>query len=281
MKKTARWTLAAVLSAVTVYGFGSSGRSGSGIEVTYVANEGFLISSGGRKILMDAVFKAETDWCVTPSDATLGRMTGGEAPFDGVSLILITHHHTDHFSAPLTIGVLKANPAARAVLTGQALELLAKEDGFPAVRERVIAPTPRPGAVEKISVKGIDVSVLGMRHSPFREEDGSDRHAGVEHNGYLITMDGMTILHLGDARVAHMSDILDGFRLTDHKIDILFYQCDGQRESIDFIRNQLKPENIVAMHLHPSSFETIAPFLSAYYPEAFFFKELMEKNFFK
>ncbi len=281
MKQTARWILAAVLSAVAVGGPGLRGRSGNELEVTYVANEGFLISSAGRKIMIDAVFKAETDWCVTPSDSTLERMIKGEAPFDGVSLILFTHHHIDHFSAPLTAGVVKANPGARAVLTGQTLDLLAKEGGFPAVRDRVIALSPRPGAVEKISFGGIDVSVLGMRHSPFREEDGSDRHAGVQHNGYLITIGGKTILHLGDARVGRMRDILDGFRLTDQKIDILFYQCDGQKESIDFIRNQIKPGKIVAMHLHPSSYDAIAGFLSVDYPQAFFFKELMEKRIFE
>ena len=38
--------------------------AGPAVEVTYLANEGFLIEAGAKKILIDALFDGETiDWC--------------------------------------------------------------------------------------------------------------------------------------------------------------------------------------------------------------------------
>ena len=59
----------------------------------------------------------------------------------------------------------------------------------------------RQGTVAKFGYKGIEVAVLGTRHSPYREAGGSGRHAGVQQNGYLVKLGGKTILHLGDASV--------------------------------------------------------------------------------
>ncbi len=256
-------------------------QSNTNLEVTYVANEGFLISSGEQKIMFDALFKVEADWCISPSDSILENMTKAQEPFNDVDLILFSHHHVDHFSAPITIEYLKSNKTVKAVVTQQAVDLLKKESEFNSVINRVEEITPEQGTSTGYTCNGIEIKVLGTRHSPYFEENGTNRHEKVQQNGYLLKIGGKTILHLGDASIGFMRDIVDNFNLGKEKIDIMFYQCDARRESIDYIQNVIKPNVIVAMHLIPSRFEKIKKPLEIDYPNAFFFREPMEKRIFE
>jgi glyoxylase-like metal-dependent hydrolase (beta-lactamase superfamily II) len=69
----------------------------AGVTITFLANEGVMLSSGGKKVLIDALFlKYETGYAV-PADSTLSALAKARPPFDSVDLILVTHRHGDHF----------------------------------------------------------------------------------------------------------------------------------------------------------------------------------------
>jgi len=47
------------------------------MHVTYVANSGFVISAGGRRVLVDALFGHwESDWCDVPPLDAVAKATG-------------------------------------------------------------------------------------------------------------------------------------------------------------------------------------------------------------
>ncbi len=61
----------------------SNGSRGT-CTVTYIANEGFLIGTKNKKILVDALFDGiKGDWCDQPGDSVSNLMIQGIAPFDG------------------------------------------------------------------------------------------------------------------------------------------------------------------------------------------------------
>ena len=98
-------------------------------RVTYVANEGFLIQVGGKKILIDAIFNDTTiNFAHVPDTKTLERLENTEAPFDDVDLILVTHKHRDHFEAGPVLRHLASNPDVVLLAPSQAVELLAESD---------------------------------------------------------------------------------------------------------------------------------------------------------
>ena len=71
------------------------------LELTFLANEGFLIRSGETKVLIDAfVEKPVSVYAALPPEVR-ERMLACEAPFDGIDLALATHAHPDHFQASL------------------------------------------------------------------------------------------------------------------------------------------------------------------------------------
>jgi hypothetical protein len=57
----------------------------SPLDVTYIANEGFLIQAGGKKVLVDALFNDE--FFFTPSPELLAQMTRGSGSFADVNLL--------------------------------------------------------------------------------------------------------------------------------------------------------------------------------------------------
>ena len=81
------------------------------VTVTFLANEGVLLSSRSGKVLIDALFRTYKDF-VVPSDSLREAMEAGRAPFDAVNLALATHWHGDHFEPRPVTAFLRGNPTA-------------------------------------------------------------------------------------------------------------------------------------------------------------------------
>jgi hypothetical protein len=129
------------------------------VLITFTSNAGFLIGTGGKKILIDALYPGDI------SPETLALMENGEPPFDGVDLVLATHDHFDHFG-PQSVGKhLSNNPEAVFVSTESAVEMLRQDyDDFGEIEERVIPiHVPRGSTVQK-TVDGIELEMLSLSH---------------------------------------------------------------------------------------------------------------------
>jgi hypothetical protein len=82
------------------------------LEVTYLANEGFMIAGGGRKILIDALFGEGLDGYAVVSPAQRALLEQAREPFADVDAVFATHFHDDHFNAAAVLAHLMRNPTA-------------------------------------------------------------------------------------------------------------------------------------------------------------------------
>lgn len=176
------------------------------VRVTFIGNSGFLVSAGGKKVLIDAFFDGfEED--VLP-EYVLDYLLNAKPPFDNVDLILATHDHADHFSARMVTRYLQNNPSTIFISTSQAA---GKLTGF---GERIIALDPRSGTPEDTEANGIQVKAIYISHGT--------PPAGTEetfNNGYIVTMNGITFFHCGD--IHDIRDVVP-YHLNDLKVDIAF-----------------------------------------------------------
>ena len=92
------------------------------VEVTYLANEGFLIQSGNKKILIDALFRGELAPYAGIPGEWREKLETAKAPFDAVDLVLVSHVHSDHFDAASVARHLAHNPHAILVSSPQVVE---------------------------------------------------------------------------------------------------------------------------------------------------------------
>jgi L-ascorbate metabolism protein UlaG (beta-lactamase superfamily) len=92
-----------------------------GVSITFLANEGVLLSSGTKKVLIDALFlKYETGYAI-PADSTRAALESARPPFDAVDLVLVTHRHGDHFHPAPVAAHLRANPRATLLTSRQVI----------------------------------------------------------------------------------------------------------------------------------------------------------------
>ena len=241
----------------------------SGVVITFLANEGVMVSSGTSKVLIDAFFlKYERGYAV-PADSTQAALQSARAPFNSVNVILVTHRHGDHFHPAPVVAHLRANPRATLLTSQQVIDSLRghlPQGG--ALTARLMARTMAPGTRRREVVNGVTVELLGLPH-------GGSRHRHVEHLGYVVELGGRRVLHVGDTDISEAT--FAPFRLDTARIDVallpswMVLDDDGRR----IIQRWIRPRQVVAFHVGEGEGERTAREAKAALPDAVtFFRSL-------
>ena len=228
-----------------------------GLSVTFLANEGVLLSSGDKQVLIDALFrKYETGYAV-PADSTREALERARAPFESVELILVTHRHGDHFHPASVASHLLENPRATLLTSTQVIDSLrgrlsTKRDLTP----QLLARTTAPGARRRETINGITVELLGLRHVGMR-------HRHVEHLGYIVDIGGRRVLHVGDTDVSE--ETFAPFRLDTARIDVALLPTwmVTSKEGQQVIERWIQPKQVVAIHVGEDDIDTAPRAVSA------------------
>ncbi len=210
------------------------------LELTYIANEGFLLAGAGKKVLLDALFHRGYPGYVTAEQDTLARLEAASPPFDAVDLVLVTHFDPDHFEAETVGRHLTDNPRGVFVAPRQAVDVLKQRfAAFERVSARVNGITPRAKESALLQVAGIEVKVLRLTHRD------------LEHSGFLVTLSGRKLLHLGDWDFDGKKGELAPYRLADERIDIALvpYWILLQDEWKHVARVHIRAKGIIAIHI--------------------------------
>jgi L-ascorbate metabolism protein UlaG (beta-lactamase superfamily) len=178
------------------------------LEITFLNNAGFLIESGEDKILIDGLYKASMPGINIP-DELLQQITAGESPFDDIDLVLVTHQHSDHFSAAITAEFLENNPDAT-LISSQAVvdELLTQSSSL---EERSISLQLPEGGLAQLIPAEIELEVFQISHGV----------PGLLNLGYLIDLPGGRLFHSGDLAAGEISIAeLQAYGLPEKELDI-------------------------------------------------------------
>lgn len=146
----------------------SSQPSAVGVEVTHLANEGFLLRAGDTAVLIDALFGDGIDGYPAVPPEPRRRLEEAKGEFAGVDLVLATHYHGDHFDAEAVARHLTSNPGARFVSTRQAVDELRRVVGFDGFADRVEGHWPDEGATARVELPGVAVTILNLHHGRSR-----------------------------------------------------------------------------------------------------------------
>ena len=234
------------------------------VLITFTSNAGFLIITGGKKILIDALYPGDV------SPETLALMENAEPPFDGVDLVLATHDHFDHFG-PQPVGKhLSNNPEAVFVSTESAVEMLRQGyDSFDEIEERVIPIHVHRGSTVQKTVDGIELEMLSLSH-------GMQNYLNM---GIIMTIGENRLFHTGDSGPETMSmDYFLAYDLPGKEIDVAFVAHFILLEEAQhpFIVEGIQARYVVPMHylytLPGPDYEA----MELYFPEAILFHEELE-----
>jgi len=211
------------------------------IEIMYLANEGFLLTSGDDKVLIDGLFREGGDYASLPLEWRETVETA-QPPFDTVDVVLATHHHADHFHALAVCRFLDSNPLAEFVSTRQALDQMRSAcDNPAALAGRVQAGLLSDGSSATVVLDELRIESVFLHHGAA---------SSVENIGFLIEIGGLTVLHMGDSQAT--AEDLRAAGLGERSIDLAFvpywYLIDKRwTPAIEL----LQPGGIVVMHIPP------------------------------
>jgi L-ascorbate metabolism protein UlaG (beta-lactamase superfamily) len=242
------------------------------VTITFLANEGVLLSGANKKVIIDGLFSRYGPEYATPADSTQAALQRALAPFDAIDVVLVTHHHGDHFHPVPVVQHLIANERGTFVSSSQVIDSLRGRlaaDGRLATR--LLARTTAPGTRRREVVNGVSVEMLGLPH-------GGARHSAVEHLGYIVELGGRRVLHVGDTEIAETS--FAPFRLDTARIDVallpqwMVTAAEGRR----VIERWIRPRQVVAFHVADGEAENAARAVRATLPGAVTFGRSLETH---
>ncbi len=224
------------------------------IQVTNIANEGFLIKSINHKILIDALFSDGYGIFAVPSKDLINQIMEAKTPFDSISLYFLTHYHKDHCDPGVISKYLKKYPDIKIVTNKPSLVFIDGEQfGFVLQQKQFCEITPGINQSISQTINDIPVKVFGLKHLSYFK-DGIDLEEYMYNAGYLVDLDGIKIFHSGDIMINSLRDYIERKGKWNDRIDIAFLYCDliKDESDLEFILTTLNPRYIVIMHVPPA-----------------------------
>jgi L-ascorbate metabolism protein UlaG (beta-lactamase superfamily) len=257
------------------------------LQVTYIANEGFMLKSLHHKVLIDALFSDGYGYFACPSNEAIKQILSTTAPFDSVDLCFLTHYHKDHSDSELMCEYLSKHPSIKLVTTRPSLVFIDGEQfGFIKLKKQFCEITPETNKSISQTINTIPVKVLGIKHMSFFQ-DGYDLEEYMVNVGFYINMDGIMIFHSGDTKMDNFKDYVSTNGSSEDPVDIAFvyYELlnDGKPD-LEYLLKTLNPKYIVVMHVPPSQYEDWSKKVEQLKPvfqNIILFKDELEKQLIK
>lgn len=244
------------------------------LDVAYIGNEGFLISRGEKKVLIDALHRNPWNYPAT-GERVYAMMLDGRPPFEGLDLSVASHAHADHMSGRMNAELLLRNPAVSFVSGPEACDSLRRAAGadFETVEGRVVAVDPEWGKVARLRLNGVDLELFGVNHAGPGDPPYKTLAA-------VIDLDGIRVAHLADEQSVVNVENYRSVDLAREGIDVAFADRMMLQDSIGqyIIRELVKPRYLVLMHAQPGELDADARDLAPLHPNLLIFREQLERR---
>lgn len=270
MKKSGSVILAGLLICLNLF----SQSTDSKIDVTYIANAGFLVESSGKKILIDALFKNGWNTYLTPADSIVSKIVNQQSPFNNVNLMLITHDHADHFNDSMVVAYLNNNSENILIAPTLVTTAILKNPGFKNKNQVVELDKRKPEKCDT-TINGIRIRSFFILH---------DSRPQIEHVSYLIDIGDIKVFHSGDSNGSDSAEF-EKLQLQKEKIDLAllnFYGFWNTKEERLFMEKYILPEKISLIHIPPKEIKSIKDSvkLISDFPDITVFENSMNKKSF-
>jgi L-ascorbate metabolism protein UlaG (beta-lactamase superfamily) len=237
------YTVILFLCIAQVSGCRQEGRR-QPLEVTYIANEGFMIAMGGTKVLIDALSRSE--YYASPSDSTVAKLMGGIPPYDSVDYVFVTHGHADHYNAEMMSRFLLRHPAVQFIASSRTCSTLT---GSGMEGRRGAGVELRIGEHRTIRGEKAEVDVVRLTHGA---------NPDMNNFGFLVRSNGYTILHVGDALLQPNEELLRAIDWASCNVDLLFIEYfDHSSETRSILETLIKPKYVILMHIPEDDEEAV------------------------
>ncbi len=255
--------LALVLAGAQLQDQASPPKKPIELEVRALANEGFLLSFEDDVVAIDAFVAEPYVGYAALSGGPLEALVTGTGPFASLDVVLASHYHRDHFQGEPAQRFLAAQPDCLFASSPQVIDSLwaaetEAEEGVP--KDMIREFLPEPKKEDLLEVGSIRIEILRLSH-------GTGRFASVQNLGHVITVGGVTALHVGDA--AMVPENFAAYRLPERGIDVVFvpYWYFDDPAGLRIVAEYFRPAKLVACHISPRELSAVTGRLAKDHPD--------------
>ena len=246
------------------------------VEITYLANQGFLLRSGRLKFLIDAfVGESHSGYEALPPDM-LAQLVNAQAPFDGSPIMLLTSHaHKDHFQPRYAEQFMLRNPGAAFISSTQVVNTLARgAEDFSKIKSLCRFMPVEPGESQRIPHKQVSLEFLNLPH-------GGEGNAAITNYGHLMRLGQLRILHIGDADATQEN--FAPYNLAARELDIVFvpYWYFTSEEGLRIINEHFNANHLIAVHFPMSEKRKLVELLKEDNPHVHVLEKSGDKKVFR
>jgi len=233
------------------------------LEVRALANEGFLLRVEDDVVAIDAFVAEPYVGYAALSGEPLEALLKGTGPFASLDVVLTSHHHRDHFQGEPAQRFLAAQRECLFASSPQVIDALwsAETEAAEVVPEKMIRDfLPKPKKEALLEVGKIRIEFLRLSH-------GTGRFASVQNLGHVITVGGVTALHVGDA--AMVPENFAVYELQERGIDVAFvpYWYFDDATGLSIVAEHFRPAKLVACHIPPRELKAVTARMSENQPD--------------
>lgn len=161
-------------------------------QATYLGNEGLLIQYRETKVLFDPFFHNSFNTYHLVPEHIRRAIFSGEAPYNDITAIFVSHAHGDHFAAQDLQRYLRLFPDTTLIAPSQAIEQIQLEETS---SDRIMSiGLAYQDPVESHTLGSVKFNAVRIPHA------GWPQRADVANILYQVTLaDALTVVHMGDA----------------------------------------------------------------------------------
>jgi len=220
------------------------------IDVTYIANSGFLIESNGKQIIIDALFKEGWGNYLIPTDTVVFDIINQRNPFNNSTLMVVTHNHGDHFDPTMVVDYLLNNEENILLASPNVTNAVLQHPEYKKFGGQIVQ-------LDKLNREKNDTTIQGIRVRSFFIQH--DARPQIENVGYLIEMDNLKIFHTGDYNGSEIVEF-EKLQLQNENIDLAFLNFYGfwnTKEEREFTKKYINPKKITLIHIPPAEINSV------------------------
>lgn len=220
------------------------------IDVTYIANSGFLIETDNKSIIIDGLFKQGWETYLTPSDSVVFNIVNQRTPFNKSNLMLITHNHGDHFDPTMVVDYLLNNEENILIASPNVTNAVLQHSEYKKFGGQIVQ-------LDKLNREKNDTTIQGIRVRSFFIQH--DSRPQIENVGYLIEINKLKLFHSGDYNGSEIVEF-EKLQLQNENIDLAFLNFYGfwnTKEEREFTEKYINPKQIALMHIPPAEIGSV------------------------
>ena len=244
---------------------------GEALDIVYLANEGFLLRSAGKAVLIDAFVRKPHSFYAALPGPIHDAMISGEPPFERIDLALVSHVHADHFQADVAVEFLQRHPETVLASSRQVLDAVRREVTEPdRLSGRLLEFLPEEGESASLTWDGIVIEFLRLRHG------GGEQNRAMQNLGHLIQLGRSKVLHVGDAKMVAANFEAHGLPRSGVDISLVPYWFYLSEEGRAIAATHLAGKVNIAVHIPPGELDEVVGIMADSFPDVEILRDPME-----